>query len=182
MRYLGFLLAFPVVVALWADVADCACDPRKPETMERRECGLCREAEKQPAGLSIFFLKDINPRKPNRWLALPRTHGKGVGHSLADLTPEERTALWEAAIRKGRELFGEQWGLAVNGDYSRTQCHMHIHVGKLLDGLETETVRVVAGPAEIPLPTDGDGLWVHPHEGKLHVHYGEQITETVLLR
>jgi CDP-diacylglycerol pyrophosphatase len=150
--------------------------------MERRECGLCREAEKQPPTEAIFFLKDINPRKPNRWLALPRTHAKGTGHSLADLAPEERTALWAAAIRKGKELFGDEWGLAVNGDYSRTQCHMHIHIGKLLDGLETETVRVVDSAVDIPLPVDGDGFWIHPHQGKLHVHYGEQITETVLLR
>ncbi len=41
---------------------------------------------------------------------------------------------------------------------------------------------VVNGPAEIPVPKDGDGLWVHPAGDKLHVHYDEQITETVLLR
>jgi hypothetical protein len=40
----------------------------------------------------------------------------------------------------------------------------------------------VSGPAEIPVPEDGGGIWVHPDAGKLHVHLGEQITETVLLR
>jgi hypothetical protein len=179
----GVLLAALLLTsAAWADIADCACDPKKPETMERRECGLCREAEKQPAGPAVFFLKDINPRKPNRWLALPRSHGKTPAHALAEMTPAERTELWTAAIEKARSLFGDQWGVALNGDYSRTQCHMHVHVGKLLEGLETEDVKVVDGPADIPLPADGDGLWIHQHGGKLHVHFGEQITETVLLR
>jgi hypothetical protein len=41
---------------------------------------------------------------------------------------------------------------------------------------------VVSGPAQIPLPKDDSGLWVHPVGGKLHVHMGEQITETVLFR
>src|SRR5262245_13327482 len=40
----GMLVLLP---ALWADVRGCQCDPAKPETMEARECGLCREAEKQ---------------------------------------------------------------------------------------------------------------------------------------
>ena len=182
MRYLGLIPVLLLASAACADVADCACDPAKPESMERRECGLCREAEKQPGNVAIFFLKDINPRKPNRWLALPRSHGKGGAHALADMTPAERIEFWSAAIQKAKQLWGEQWGIALNGDYSRTQCHMHVHIGKLLDGLETDTFKVVDGPADIPLPTDGDGFWVHPANGKLHVHYGEQITETVLMR
>ncbi|MCC6856965.1 MAG: hypothetical protein IT158_00315 [Bryobacterales bacterium] len=181
MRIPALACLFLLTSAAFADVADCACDVTRPETLERRECGLCREAEKQPPTLAVFFLKDINPRKPNRWLALPRAHGKG-GHLLADMTPAERTGLWTAAIEKARSMWGGQWGLAVNGDYSRTQCHAHIHIGKLLEGLETETFVVVNGPAEIPVPKDGDGLWVHPAGDKLHVHYDEQITETVLLR
>jgi diadenosine tetraphosphate (Ap4A) HIT family hydrolase len=182
MCHLGVVPVLLFASVAWADVADCACDPKNPATMERRECALCREAEKQPASPAVFFLKDINPRKPNRWLALPRSHGKTPAHRLADMTPEERTELWSAAIRKGRELWGDGWGLAINGDYSRTQCHMHIHIGKLLEGLETDTFKVVDGPAGIPVPTDGDGIWVHPCGDKLHVHYGEQITETVLMR
>jgi diadenosine tetraphosphate (Ap4A) HIT family hydrolase len=163
------------------DVRDCACDVQNPESLQARECGLCREAEAQPSGESIFFLKDINPRKPNRWLVLPRAHSKGP-HSFADLTAAERTALWTAALEKGRSLWGDGWGLAVNGDERRTQCHLHIHVGKLLDGVETGNFIVVNGPAEIPVPKDGTGIWVHAVGAKLHVHLGEQITETVLLR
>jgi len=178
-------LALAAVLCLtgpvWGDVRNCDCDVSRPETMVARNCGLCREAETQPAGVQVFFLKDINPRKPNRWLALPRYHTKG-GHAFADMTPEQRLALWSGAIEKARSLWGDKWGLAVNGDESRTQCHMHIHVGKLLEGIETGNFIVVDGPAQIPAPKDGSGLWIHPEGNKLHVHLGEQITETVLLR
>ncbi|MGH9719090.1 MAG: hypothetical protein ACRD8O_02675, partial [Bryobacteraceae bacterium] len=129
----------------------------------------------------VFVLKDINPRKPNRWLVLPRTHGPRQ-HSLAGMSAEARRALWTAAIQKGKELFGDKWGLAVNGDETRTQCHAHIHVGKLIDGVETARLVVVDGPGDIPAPPDGAGLWVHPEGVRLHVHLAEQLTETVLLR
>jgi hypothetical protein len=171
---LGLALAAP-------EPSRCNCDPARPETMEARECSLCREAEKQPPGLDVFFLKDNNPRKPNRWLALRRAHDTGM-HSLVDLPAKERTTLWTAAIAKAREMWGDDWGLAYNGDLVRTQCHLHIHMGKLLKGIETRNFIVVNGPAEIPAPQDGTGVWVHSQGTKLHVHLGEQICETVLLR
>jgi diadenosine tetraphosphate (Ap4A) HIT family hydrolase len=163
---------------LCADVRNCACDLAKPESMAAHECGLCREAESQPADVAVFILKDINPRKPNRWLALPRAHT----HALAAMTPEARLALWNAAIEKGKALFGDQWGLAVNGDERRTQCHAHVHIGKLLDNMENPNSVQVYGPADIPIPADGTGFWVHPAGNKLHVHSGEQVTEFVLMR
>ena len=105
------------------------------------------------------------------------------GSRLDTMSEADRTALWTAAIAKAKEMWGDKWGLAYNGNASRTQCHAHIHIGKLLDGIETDNFVVVAGPAQIPVPRDGMGLWVHPVEGgKLHVHLGEQICETVLLR
>ena len=161
-----------------ADVRDCACDVSNAESMAKRECGLCREAEKQPQDPPVFFLKDINPRKPNRWLALPRVHT----HAFADMTPAQRLVFWIAAIAKARELFGEQWGLAVNGDQSRTQCLAHVHIGKLLENAETNDGVLVNGPADIPASRDGSGFWIHPLDGKLHLHLDEEITETVLLR
>lgn len=164
-----------------ADVTGCACDVARPETLTARDCALCREAEAQPPAPAVFFLKDVNPRKPNRMLALPRFHGKAQ-HAFADMTPEQRATLWSAAIEKAKALWGNDWGLAVNGDESRTQCHAHIHIGKLLDGLETARFVEVDGPARIPVPANGTGLWVHPDGNKLHVHLDEQITETVLLR
>jgi diadenosine tetraphosphate (Ap4A) HIT family hydrolase len=175
---LRLLCALAMVVSLYADVRSCACDLSKPESMAARECGLCREAENQPADVPIFFLKDINPRKPNRWLALPRAHT----HALNEMLPEARSALWNAAIEKARSLWGDQWGLAVNGDERRTQCHAHIHIGKLLDTAENPTLVEVDRPADIPIPTDGTGFWVHPVGNKLHVHSGEQVTEFVLMR
>lgn len=175
------LAALAFASAALADVRNCECDPVRPETLGERNCGLCREAENQAAGSGIFFLKDINPRKPGRWLALPKWHMR-AGDSLAAMTPVQRTELWTSAIEKAKLLWGDQWGLAWNGDSSRTQCHAHIHIGKLLDGMETGRFIVVSGPAEIPVPEDGGGLWVHPGGGRLHAHTGEEITETVLMR
>ena len=89
--------------------------------------------------------------------------------------------LWTAAIDKAKEKWGDRWGIAYNGDNVRTQCHVHIHIGRLIEGVEAGEFLVVDGPAQIPVPGK-DGYWIHPVNGKLHVHTGEQICETVLLR
>lgn len=177
------LLAVLGVCLLHADVRQCACDPAKPETMRNRECSLCAEADKQSGPTEIFFLKDINPRKPNRWLALPRAHSIG-GHPLHELSRKVQTQLWTAAIAKATELFGpDEWGIAYNSEVHRTQCHAHVHLGKLLKGLAPGKYVDVSGPAAIRLPADGAGVWIHPIPGgRLRVHFGEGITETVLLR
>lgn len=166
-------------VALRADTA-CNCDPSEPESMKQRQCSLCNEAEKQPSGTEVFFLKDANPSKPNRMLALPRIHTSGH-HPLAELPPAARIALWTAAIDKAKQLWGDDWAVAYNGDRVRTQCHAHVHVGKLLPGVEAGDFVVISSPAEIN-PKPGEGVWIHPVAGKMHMHTGEQITETVLLR
>jgi hypothetical protein len=178
------LFAAGLLLAAWCAAAaiNCACDASDPARMAARECSLCREADKQPAEPPVFFLKDVNPRKPNRWLALIRTHIDGA-EPLSIMSAEQRLQLWTGAIAKARELWGERWGIALNGDAMRTQCHAHVHLGRLIDGVEIDNFVVVNGPAEIPIPRNGTGLWVHPIAGgKLHVHLGEQITETVLLR
>ena len=162
----------------FGDVRNCVCDLASAESMAKRECGLCREAEKQPPDATVFFVKDINPNKPNRWLALPRSHA----HSFADMTPAQRLALWTGAIQKGREAWGDAWGLAANSDIRRSQCHVHIHIGKLLEDAETPDFVLVDGPADIPVPPGGGGIWVHPVGGKLHVHLGEEAPETLLMR
>lgn len=174
--------AAPLLLWLFSALGQtlCECDPSRPETMQARQCSLCQEAENYTGSEAVFFLKDISPRKPNRWLALPRRHLPGQ-HHLHELSPAERTALWTAAIAKAKELFGDAWGLAYNGPKVRTQCHAHIHIGKLLKYVETDRFITVRSPKEIPAPPM-EGLWVHPQGGKLHVHLGEQITETVLLR
>ncbi len=174
---ISLLLAF-----FWlADVRACACDVAQPATLEARECSLCKAAEQQPELPPVFFLKDVNPAKPNRMLALPRKHYP-KGHALADMSAEERQVLWTAAVEKGSALWGDGWGVAYNGDERRTQCHGHLHVGKMNADAENEKFVVVAGPGEIPVPENGAGLWVHPVNGKLHVHAGEQVTEFNLMR
>jgi len=175
----GIILSLCTVLG-HADVRGCVCDLAQPESMQARECGLCRLAEQQTVEAPIFFTKDINPTKPNRLLVLPRKHYPGP-HSLSELSPEERTAYWTAAIAKARELWGDSWGIAVNADSSRTQCHTHMHIGKLLPDVENEEFVLADGPATIPVPPEGGGAWVHPVNGKLHVHY-RATAEPVLMR
>ena len=166
---------------LGVDGADgSACDVSIPETLNARQCSLTKVTEEQPRDVLIFFLPDANPKKPNRLLALPREESPGM-QRIADLTPETRVALWTQAIEKAKEKWGDRWGIAYNGDNVRTQCHVHIHIGRLIEGVEAGEFLLVDGPAQIPTP-GVDGYWIHPVNGKLHVHTGEQICETVLLR
>ncbi|HUE03607.1 MAG TPA: hypothetical protein VMR62_28880 [Bryobacteraceae bacterium] len=176
MRFLPALLLLSA--AALGDVRDCTCDLLSAESMAQRTCGLCREAEKQPPDTPVFFLKDISPTKPNRWLALPRAHT----HEFADLTAAQRLALWSGAIAKARELWGDQWAVAANADSRRSQCHLHVHIGKLLDGAENDSFVVISDPADIPVPHEDGGIWIHPVDGKLHVHLGEEAPETLLMR
>jgi diadenosine tetraphosphate (Ap4A) HIT family hydrolase len=171
-----------ILAFVLADARNCACDISKPETMAAVNCSLCREAEKQPAEQGVFFLKDTNPTKPNRTLALPRKHVAGP-HNLADFTAEDRNELFVAAIAKAKELWGANWGVAYNGVERRTQCHAHIHIGKLVENAETgKDFLVLNSPAEIVIPKDGSGLWIHEVDGKIHEHSGEQVNEFVLER
>jgi diadenosine tetraphosphate (Ap4A) HIT family hydrolase len=173
---------FVLLVPARSDVRGCRCESLTPAEMEKqRECSLCVVANKQPAYLDVFFLKDANPTKPNRLLVLPKAHTPG-SHSLVTLPPELRHLLWTTAIAKAQESWGDGWAIAYNGDERRTQCHTHLHIGKLLPDQETGQPVTVKGPAEIPAPQDGAGLWVHPVDGKLHVHLGQQVNETVLMR
>ncbi len=158
----------------------CACDASIPETLEARQCSLTKLTSEQRADVPVFFVADANPKKPNRLLALPREQSTGM-QRFASLTPATQLALWTQAIEKAKEKWGDRWGIAYNGDNVRTQCHVHIHIGRLIEGVEAGEFLVVDGPAQIPLPGK-DGYWIHPVNGKLHVHTGEQICETVLLR
>src|SRR5215475_10096189 len=176
-----------VAVAFWILSAflsraqgNCACDPHDPDSLKDRHCSLCALAEKQPPGTIVFFTQDASPLKPDRWLALPREHSPGI-HQMSALSATVRNQLWRAAIEKGKELWGDHWALAYNAESLHTQCHVHVHIGKLIDGVEWGEFKVIDGPDDIPLPGN-DGLWIHPVNGKLHVHLGEQLTENVLLR
>ena len=180
MRRWIALLVLAAAVALGAEMDRCACDVSRAEAMAARDRSLCREAEKQPAGEAYFFLKDNSPLKPDQWLILPRTHATDGRMPLSKLTAAERTAFWTAGVARARSMFGEHWGLALNGDEARSQCHTHVHIGRLREDVESGQPLVVTGPAEIPVPADGGGMWIHAAGGKLHVHLGEQGTEGVL--
>jgi hypothetical protein len=170
-----------ILALVLADASNCACDVTKPETMASVNCSLCREAEKQPVEQGVFFLKDANPSKPNRMLALPRKHTTGP-HNLFDLDAADRTELFNAAIAKGKELWGDQWGVAYNGVERRTQCHGHIHIGKLVADAEAGDFTVLDSAADIVVPKDGSGFWIHSVNGKIHEHAGEQVNEFKLER
>ena len=178
VRLAAMLIAFS---AECSATTDCACNLQDEEAMKARQCSLCREAETQPADVKIFFLKDTNPNKSHRLLALPRAHG-AANHEIAEMPAADRTLLWAAAIEKAKSVWGGDWGVAYNGLEVRTQCHAHIHIGKLLDGVETDKDFVVVNsPSEIPnIP--GEGMWIHPVENKLHVHLHVLRAELVLLR
>ncbi len=140
MRTPGIVLLLLAAPLALADMPGCGCDPADAKSMEPRECSLSREALAQPSGKPVLFVKDINPRKPNRWLAMPSVVRKGE-NSLSEMSPQARLALWTDAIQKAKELWGENWALAYNGDDVRTQCQPHLHIGKLIEGVETPRFR-----------------------------------------
>lgn len=176
------ILGVAAGLAAQAAVDRCGCDPANPETLKERYCSLTNEAGKQPESLEVFFLKDANPRKANRTLALPRRIVAGEMHELKHLSAAERNQLWRDAIAKAKELWGDNWGVAYNGVKVRTQCHLHVHIGKLLMGVDSGKAIFVNRLEDIPVPKDGTGLWIHPVGKRLKVHINEQICETVLLR
>jgi diadenosine tetraphosphate (Ap4A) HIT family hydrolase len=176
----------------------CPCDHSIAETLlAYPQCSLCLEAEFHNPNVPYFLVQDIEPTKPNRWLILPRAHDKGM-QNMSDLSADVSSQLWAAAIRKAEELWGQQWGLAVNGELARSQCHAHVHIGKLLDGVEGNDYLYKIGRSRIPgkapitiagsdgikAPDKGAAFWIHPAGKGLHLHV-EDITalaEFVLMR
>jgi diadenosine tetraphosphate (Ap4A) HIT family hydrolase len=144
--------------ARWAPRWTAAPATRRARGDGGRDCSLCREAEKQPAGVPFFFLKDNSPLKPNQWLILPRTHASDGRLPLSKLSAAERTAFWTAAIARARALFGDGWGLALNGDEVRSQCHMHVHIGPPLRG---RRARPAAGGGWAGGDPRAEGRWWH---------------------
>lgn len=165
-----------------ADVRNCTCDLTSPSITTTRGCSLCLEAAKHEPDETVFMVRDNDPTKPNRWLVVPRASYDGA-NSLAQMAPDERLLLWTTAIAKAKEVWGDAWGIAMNGDISRRQCHAHVHVGKLIvSDAEATPGNYIDSPAGLPAIADGTGLWFHPAGDRLHVHAGDQTTETVLMR
>jgi diadenosine tetraphosphate (Ap4A) HIT family hydrolase len=164
-----------------ADVRGCDCNLNDPESMKKRECSLCREAESQPAGVEFFAVRDINPRKPNRWLIMPKAHMPGA-HPLHLMPKKDRDRLWNFAIAEAKQHFPEdEWGVAYNGDKVRTQCHLHVHAGKFIRAAENSKFKLVRRVEQFPAPSEG-GILIHPVKNGFHVHTGEDIMETALVR
>jgi len=164
-----------------ADARGCECNLSDPESMKKRECSLCREAEQQPAGVEFFVLRDTNPRKPNRWLVLPKAHTPG-SHPLHMLPKAERTRLWAFAIAEAKKHFADDtWGVAYNGDKVRTQCHLHVHIGRFIPAAESSRFKLVRRIEDFPAPAEG-GVLIRPVKGGYHVLTGEEIMETALVR
>jgi hypothetical protein len=181
MRVLFVIPAFLMAlgVASGAGMSDCACDVAQAATLASHGCSLCAVAEQHSSGPDYFAIRDASPAKPNRWLALTRFHTRQP-EELAGMLPGQRADYWRFAIEKARELWGERWGLAVNSIERRTQCHMHIHIGRLLNGVEDRNFVLVTSPDQIPLPHPMDGIWVHPAPGGYHVHWGNEAPELLL--
>lgn len=174
------------ILACWAllplmpmPVVNCPCDHDQPDTLGSRVCSLCATAEKQSS--ETYFLKDINPHKPNRYLALPRAHNHGF-QSTADLPDALRGELWARAAERAEQLFPGRWGLAQNSHYFRTQCHAHIHIGPLSPEVEDTGGKIYPTAAEIPDVEPEQGIWLHPKREGFCVHLDRDLAEVVLVR
>ena len=160
-------------------VVDCPCNHAEPSSMDSRVCSLCGTAEREDH--EIYFLKDINPRKPNRYLALPKAHESGF-QSTIDLTPELRARLWRRAAERAEELYPGRWGLAQNSHFFRTQCHAHIHIGPLSPEVQDEGGSLYGTVEQFPNVGPGQGMWLHPKNSMYCVHLDRDLAEIVLVR
>lgn len=181
MRLAGVagLACWALVPLVPMPVVSCPCDHAAVETLATRVCSLCGTAEGQAD--EVYFLKDINPHKPSRYLALPQAHGKGF-QSTSDLPELLRATLWKRAAERAEQLYPGRWGLAQNSHYFRTQCHAHIHIGPLSPEVEDTDGIVCQTPAEIPNVGPEQGIWLHPKDGGYCVHLDRDLAEIVLLR
>ncbi len=175
-----------VAVCCWAlvplvpmPIVDCPCDHAELSSLSSQVCSLCETAEKRTS--DVYFLKDINPHKPNRYLALPRAHDKGF-QSSADLSEPLHARLWTRAAERAQELYPDRWGLAQNGHYFRTQCHAHIHIGPLRPEIDDKGGEVVGRAEGIPNVGPEQGIWIHPKDSGYCVHLDRDLAEIVLVR
>jgi hypothetical protein len=161
-----------------ADLSSCSCDFSTSGGAAKKECALSFLANNEPTWEAAFLLKDSSAEKPHQWLALPRGEFGGAS-PLSKMTDSERLALWSVAVQKAKELFGNNWALAMNGR-ERSQCHLHIHIGQFKPAEEKGGGIYIDNLSQIPAPSDGNGVWLHPEGAKLHVHTDQIATEYVL--
>lgn len=176
--FLSLVAAAAASLAPAADMTNCSCDFSTPGGAAKKECLLSFLANNQPAWEAAFLIKDSSTAKPHQWLALPRGEFGGAS-PLSKMSDAERLALWSVAAQKAQELFGNNWALAMNGR-DRSQCHLHIHIGQFKPSEEKGGGIYIDNLSQIPAPSDGNGVWLHPEGTKLHVHSDEVATEYVL--
>jgi len=98
------------------------------------------------------------------------------------MDPAARTRLWKRAIEEAQARFPYgAWGVAYNAETVRTQCHLHVHVGRFIPAAENSHFRLVRRVEDFPAPSEG-GILIHPVGRLYHVHTGEDIMETALVR
>ncbi len=175
----ALLLLACASIAAPRPVVECPCDHAASESLQLRVCSLCKTAEDHSG--PIYFLKDINPHKPNRYLALPKTHGSGF-QSTSSLAPALRAQLWKSAIERAEDIFPGRWGIAENSHFFRTQCHAHLHIGPLSPEVEDSDGSLYDSTADFPNPAPRGGMWLHPKDGAYCVHLDRDLAEIVLVR
>ncbi len=182
MRRIGYFCAtFGAFAAFWLSanppypIFGCPCDEGNPRSLDQTVCGLCGGGQ---GHTDAYVVRDASPAKPNRLLALPPHHAV----ELADLRLDQRTALWTAAIVAARKNFDEDWALAQNSVLFRTQCHAHIHIGRLDPEYRHSGGTIIASPADLPATTTFQGIWVHPRDNGYCFHLDRLHPEALLQR
>lgn len=140
------------------------------------ECSLCNEAvRRRPEhGSSTIVIKDRNVCK-GRWLALPQEHRGPCIQTLPTVSPQARRDLGRTAIAKALAEFGPGFGLAINPSAERSQCHLHVHIGRLRPNVACSAVMAsVSSPDEVFAAATDQGVWVHAAGGGYHVHTSER--------
>ena len=147
----------------------CACDAEQSRVAEARaNAAFAAEAEKQPrrSEPEFFVLKDIQSAQAQPVAgvaARPRRRRRRIPSPA--LTPADaHPNCGPKAVETAKlEKFGDQLGRSrYNGPIrSRTQCHLHVHVGKLFHyGSRRKRSKFkLVRPASrtSPAPADGDG-------------------------
>ena len=64
-----FLLSVGALSLSAQEPLRCLCDHTTHAAYDQRNCGLCAEVDKAPTNVEVVFVKDNDPKKPNRWLA-----------------------------------------------------------------------------------------------------------------
>jgi hypothetical protein len=92
----------PALLLLFvADVRGCVCHPSHPDTMPGRERSLTLVTMGQGLASPVFFIKDSNPSKANRLLAIPHFSLGSYPLPVVSFTNVQITAALPANLKPG---------------------------------------------------------------------------------